>query len=193
VAFRLGVAICCLVGGSRAVSAASPSRQALERTVEAAASKHRVPAAVLKGLVRQESNWDPQVRSKSGAAGLAQLMPATARELGLHVKGRTDERLDPAKAAGAGARYLKEQFDRFPEARDDLERWRFALAAYNAGRGRVNRCIRQAGLAGRKGITWKQVEKLVPRETADYVRKIIGASGGAAGFALEYERARRGD
>ena len=93
--------------------------------ISAAASKYGVDPAVLKGLIKQESGFDPNAGSPAGAQGLTQLMPATAASLGV-----TDVH-DPAQAIDAGAHYLRMQLDRFG---GDLSK---ALAAYNAGPGAV--------------------------------------------------------
>ncbi|MEM6694138.1 MAG: lytic transglycosylase domain-containing protein [Pseudomonadota bacterium] len=91
----------------------------------AAARKYGVPEDLFLRLVQQESGWKPQIVSHKGAYGLAQLMPETARFLGVDAK-------DPAQNLDGGARYLKMQFDRFKD-------WRLALAAYNAGPGAVEK------------------------------------------------------
>jgi soluble lytic murein transglycosylase-like protein len=80
--------------------------------------------ALLEAVVWQESRWRASAVSPAGARGLAQLMPGTARELGVNPD-------DPFANLEGGARYLREQLDRFD---GDLEK---ALAAYNAGPGRV--------------------------------------------------------
>jgi len=95
--------------------------------INSAAQQAGVDPALLKGLIRQESGFDPNARSAAGAAGLAQLMPATAAGLGV-----TDP-TDPAQAIEAGAKYLRAQLDRF--GGDPAK----ALAAYNAGPGAVER------------------------------------------------------
>ena len=95
--------------------------------IDAAARRHGVDPALLRGLVRQESGFDPSARSPAGALGLTQLMPATARSLGV------TNPLDPAQALDGGARYLRQQLDRF--GGDESK----ALAAYNAGPGAVAR------------------------------------------------------
>ena len=93
--------------------------------IEAAAQRHGLDPALLKGLIRQESNFNPTAGSPAGARGLAQLMPATAASLGV-----TDV-TDPAQSIEGGAKYLKQQLDRFG---GDVTK---ALAAYNAGPGAV--------------------------------------------------------
>ena len=90
-----------------------------------AARKHGVPEDLFLRLVQQESGWNPRAKSHKGAYGLAQLMPATARSLGV-------DREDPAENLEGGARYLKEQYRTFGS-------WRLALAAYNAGPGAVKK------------------------------------------------------
>ena len=95
--------------------------------ITAAAAKHGIDPALLAGLVKQESGFDPSAGSPAGARGLTQLMPATAAGLGV-----TDV-LDPIQNLDGGARYLRQQLDAFG---GDVTR---ALAAYNAGPGAVQR------------------------------------------------------
>ncbi len=90
-----------------------------------AARKHGVPEDLFLRLVQQESGWNAKARSHKGAYGLAQLMPATARSLGV-------DRKDPAENLDGGAKYLKQQYRTFGS-------WRLALAAYNAGPGAVKK------------------------------------------------------
>jgi soluble lytic murein transglycosylase-like protein len=92
-----------------------------------AAQRNGVDPSLLKGLIRQESNFDPGARSGAGATGLTQLMPATAAGLGV------GDTTDPAQAIEGGAKYLRQQLDRF--GGDEAK----ALAAYNAGPGAVDR------------------------------------------------------
>jgi len=90
-----------------------------------AARQHGVPEDLFLRLVQQESGWNPNAESHKGAFGLAQLMPATARKLGVNRK-------DPKQNLEGGARYLKQQYVTFGS-------WRLALAAYNAGPGAVQK------------------------------------------------------
>ena len=92
-----------------------------------AAQRNGVDPALLKGLIRQESGFNPNARSGAGAVGLTQLMPSTAAGLGV------GDPTDPAQAIEGGARYLRQQLDRF--GGDPAK----ALAAYNAGPGAVER------------------------------------------------------
>ena len=90
-----------------------------------AARKYGVPEDLFLRLVQQESGWNPQAVSVKGAIGLAQLMPQTARLLGVDAS-------DPVQNLDGGARYLARQFKTFGD-------WRLALAAYNAGPGAVKK------------------------------------------------------
>ncbi len=90
-----------------------------------AARRHGVPEDLFLRLVQQESGWNASARSHKGAMGLAQLMPQTARALGVNPS-------DPAQNLEGGARYLRRQYEAFGT-------WRLALAAYNAGPGAVQK------------------------------------------------------
>ncbi|MDX1370405.1 lytic transglycosylase domain-containing protein [Pseudomonas sp.] len=109
------------------LSAPASKRQTVARErpfvelVMAAAAEHDLPEALLHAVIQAESNYNPMALSKSGAAGLMQLMPATARELGV------DDVWDPESNIRGGARYLKRLLGMFD---NDLS---LALAAYNAG------------------------------------------------------------
>jgi uncharacterized hydrophobic protein (TIGR00271 family) len=107
-----------------------------------------------------ESTFNPAARSPVGALGLFQLMPATAKSLGLRVS-QVDERLDPERNARAAARYLRQLYGRFGS-------WELALAAYNGGQGRVARLLRQQPGAG-----FAEIASSLPAETRMYVPKVM--------------------
>lgn len=111
---------------------------------EAAARKYGVPVDLFNRLVQQESGWNPRAKSRAGAIGLAQLMPFTARTLGVNPH-------DPRQNLEGGARYLAKQYRKFGS-------WRLALAAYNAG---------PEAVAKYNGVP-------PYKETRNYVRKIMG-------------------
>ncbi|MGC9368839.1 MAG: lytic transglycosylase domain-containing protein [Paracoccaceae bacterium] len=110
-----------------------------------AAALHNVPEDLFLRLVQQESGWHARAKSHKGAIGLAQLMPGTARKLGVDPH-------DPRQNLEGGARYLRAQYERFGS-------WRLALAAYNAGPEAVEK---HGGVPPY-------------RETRNYVRAIWGS------------------
>jgi len=113
--------------------------------VQELAARYDLSPALIEAVVWQESRWQAGARSPVGARGLAQLMPGTAQQLGVNAD-------DPMANLEGGARYLREQLDRFG---GDLEK---ALAAYNAGPNRVSQA--------------DGVPKI--RETQQYVASVIG-------------------
>jgi soluble lytic murein transglycosylase-like protein len=110
-------------GGASALPAGTPYGS----EITASAQRNGLDPALLAGLIKQESGFNANARSGAGAQGLTQLMPSTAAGLGV------SNPLDPGQAIEGGAKYLKQQLDRFG---GDVAR---ALAAYNAGPGAVQR------------------------------------------------------
>ena len=117
----------------------------------------------LKYVAVVESHLDPHAKSKSGAAGLWQFMPPTARRQGLDIDRYIDERQDPIKSTGAALNYLAELYDQFGD-------WTLAVAAYNCGPGGVRKAIRKSG----KSDYWS-IRGYLPKETQKYVPRIIAA------------------
>jgi membrane-bound lytic murein transglycosylase D len=114
------------------------------------------------GLV--ESGYDPMARSPKNALGIWQLIPETATTFGLNVSAR-DERTNPEKSTRAAARYLKFLYGRFGD-------WALALAAYNAGDGRVQSAIDRA----QDRDFWRLAASgMLPRETQAYVPAVLAA------------------
>lgn len=109
-----------------------------------------------------ESGLNPRAYSRARAVGLWQFMAHTGRMMGLERTHWIDERRDPIKATHAAARYLKDLFAEFGD-------WRLALAAYNAGPGRVRRAIARADT----NDYW-QLD--LPRETKNYVPLFMAAA-----------------
>jgi soluble lytic murein transglycosylase-like protein len=108
--------------------AAQPSeKERIEQSVAKAAEKYNLSENLLKGVIKAESAYNPLAVSKAGAQGLMQLMPGTARELGVTDAFDIDQNID------GGARYLRKMLDRYD---GDVA---LALAAYNAGPGTVDR------------------------------------------------------
>lgn len=104
----------------------APNRRGFDRMILSAAETFDVDPALVKAVVAAESNFDPMAVSPVGAQGLMQLMPNTAREMGV------DWPFDPKQNLKGGVRYLRAMLDRFGDTR-------FALAAYNAGPEAVHR------------------------------------------------------
>ncbi|MFN2350671.1 MAG: lytic transglycosylase domain-containing protein [Kiritimatiellia bacterium] len=117
-----------------------------------------VPDALV-WLAEVESSFRPEARSPVGALGLYQFMPATAERFGLALKPR-DERLQPEASARAAAQYLRLLHRRF-------QSWPLALAAYNAGEGRVGRLLKRHNADSFEGIV-----QHLPAETRMYVPKV---------------------
>lgn len=113
--------------------------------ITAAAKKYNLPEKLITSVIKQESNFNASATSAAGASGLMQLMPATARYLGV------SDRFDPAQNIMGGAKYLRQMLDQFD---NNVET---ALAAYNAGPGNV-----------------KKYGGIPPfQETQNYVKKIM--------------------
>jgi len=110
-------------------------------------------------LAEVESSLHAQARSPVGAAGLFQIMPATAQRFGLSLVPQ-DERLAPAKSAHAAAKYLRALHGQFGS-------WPLVLAAYNAGEGRVSRALQK-----KNATTFDQIADDLPVETQMYVPKV---------------------
>ncbi|WP_313639545.1 lytic transglycosylase domain-containing protein [Paenibacillus sp.] len=122
--------------------------------IQMASVKYGVPVDLIKAVIDTESSFNPNVVSSAGAKGLMQLMDGTARGLGV------SNSFDPAQNIDGGVRYLSYQLKRF----DGQEK--MALAAYNAGPGRVNKL----GVSNDQELLEKLT--LLPKETQSYLSKI---------------------
>jgi soluble lytic murein transglycosylase-like protein len=128
-------------GCQRPAPDAPRNSERLERAIRDASIRFGVAPGLIRAVVRVESAGDSGAVSHAGAMGLMQLMPATAKSLGVVCA------FEPRQNVLGGTRYLR-------ELRDRLGSWRRALAAYNAGPGRV--------LSGR-----------IPEETRRYVELVM--------------------
>jgi hypothetical protein len=110
-----------------------------------------------------ESVWNPRAVSPAAAGGIWQFMRATATEYGLTVQSGNDERADPFKQTHVAAAYLRDLYTIFGD-------WTLAMAAYNSGEPRVMGAIVRNGNAN----FWELYDKkLLPKETCNYVPKIL--------------------
>jgi membrane-bound lytic murein transglycosylase D len=132
-------------------------------------AKHGMPLE-LKYLSVIESALNPTAKSRAGAMGLWQFMPATGKMYGLEMSSYIDERCDPIKATESACILLKTLYSYYND-------WSMALAAYNAGPGTVNRAIRRSG--GK--MTYWEIRPFLPKETQGYVPAFI-----AVNYAMEY-------
>jgi membrane-bound lytic murein transglycosylase D len=128
--------------------------------IEAALEKRSLPTE-LKYLAVIESELKVKATSVKGAAGPWQLMPETARDLGLKVNGRVDERRDYYKSTYAAARYLAYLYDLY-------EDWLLVIAAYNGGPGKVNTAIKKSG-----SRNFWDLQYHLPTESRNHVKKFI--------------------
>jgi soluble lytic murein transglycosylase len=138
------VGMLCVISIGWAQSDMAPARIEAEYYVKAYAQHYRVPIALARAMVVRESNWQPCVISPKGAVGLMQLMPATARRLGVTDRCNLDQNVS------GGVRYLAWLMRRF---HNDL---RLVAAAYYVGEDTI----------GRRGLAYRNLD------VATYVRAI---------------------
>lgn len=113
-----------------------------------------------------ESGFNPRAYSRSRASGPWQFMKGTGQLYGLRVNWYLDERRDPIRSSVAAAQHLRDLYDRFGA-------WPLALAAYNAGEGKIRRAIKKSGTQD----YWKIAKtRYIRRETRHYVPKFIAAT-----------------
>lgn len=137
--------------------------------VDTAIARRGLPAS-LRYLPVIESGYNPAAVSPVRAVGLWQLMSGTARDFGLEVGTLLDERRDPTLATEVALDYLTDLRERFGS-------WYLALAAYNAGPGRVERLLRRhMPLAPRADSLYWSLQQHLPRETREFVPKLLGAA-----------------
>jgi hypothetical protein len=156
-------------GSKTGVQQTLAKKMQYEEMIRRKLEERKMPADLIY-LAMIESNFNPNATSPVKAKGMWQFMAATAREFGLTVTGRSDERTDPEKATDAALTYLQSLKNRFGS-------WYLAAAAYNSGGGTVSKAMRRT--TGRtKGTDedfWLIMPNL-PKETQDYVPKLIATA-----------------
>lgn len=130
-------------------------------------------------IAEVESSFDRRARSPAGAAGMFQLMPATAKRFGLSTW-PLDHRSRPEESARAAAQYIRYLHGEFKD-------WRLALAAYNAGEGTVQKLLKQ-----RKARTFDAIATLLPAETQMYVPRVEATLARREGVTLNQLRVPEG-
>jgi hypothetical protein len=123
-----------------------------------AAARYGLPVEFITAVIKQESNFNPDEVSSAGAQGLMQLMPSTARELGV------TNSFDPRQNIMGGANYLRQQLNRFGG------NMALAAMAYNAGPGALQAAIDKAG----GSMDPNAILAFLPAETQNYVAKVMG-------------------
>ncbi len=139
---------------------------------ETALERHGLPRE-LKYLPVVESALVPDARSRAGAGGLWQFMPATGTGYGLEQNSLVDMRFEPYASSEAAAQYLKQLYDTFND-------WSLAIAAYNCGPGNINKALRRAGEG--KHDFW-DIYPFLPHETRGYFPAFI-----AVNYIMTYHR-----
>ncbi len=130
-----------------------------------------------KGMPREliylaliESNFNPTAKSRVKAVGMWQFMSGTAKQFGLAVDRRVDERKDPEKSTDAALTYLTQLHDRFGS-------WYLAAAAYNSGQGTVSKALRTVtGKTKGTDADFFRILPKLPKETQEYVPKLIASA-----------------
>ena len=130
------------------------NRKRFASRIAEAASRYRVPEALLHAVISIESAYDPNAISRAGAVGLMQLMPETAQRYGVA------DRRNPSANLSGGARYLRDLLDRFDR------NLALALAGYNAGENAVARF-------GNQVPPFEETQKYVRKVLALYVQQSI--------------------
>ena len=173
-------------GAPHAASPPAGSRPALVAAIRHAAGTAGVDSALSLAVARAESNLDPQARSTDGlSVGTFQVTHATAAEMRRKIAAGTVSRPAGPEDVALGVGYLRYLDDIFgrrstlaPDlatvpVRDGSERRLFAVAAYNAGEGRVARAQARAAAAGGDPTRFTDVRRFLPGTTQGYVDRVV--------------------
>ena len=144
------------------IGSVSPRLRANYETLGRILEQEQVPRELV-AVAMVESGFNPWALSPKGARGIWQFMPATAVRYGLAVQPGNDDRTHPEHSTRAAARYLRNLFNMFGD-------WKLAIAAYNAGEGRVQRIIDRTGI---RDFDKMRRLQLLPLETRNYVPAVL--------------------
>ena len=123
--------------------------------IKAAAKKHGFDWRLIAAQIYQESHLNPWAKSRAGARGLMQIMPATAKSLGI------SDSFDPVQNINGGVRYLKKLYEHFDMVKGK-DRLLIALAAYNIGQGHIYDARKLAKKKGLDPNKWESLSKILP-------------------------------
>lgn len=163
-------------GASTPVTGDLAARQAAVQPIAAReAARQGLPTSLVMAVIGQESDFQSRDVSSAGAQGLMQLMPETvddinARAPGIHIV----DVFDPAQNVAGGCWYLAWSHEQVPMS--DIatgDDWKFALAAYNGGVGRMQGAISQTKAGGTTRVSFDDVADLLPAETRNYVPAVV--------------------
>lgn len=130
--------------------------------VEKASEEHKVAEDLIYALIYVESRGNPRARSHKGAKGLMQLMPLTAKEVGVN------NVYDPSQSINGGTKYLSDLMERYK--RNEI----LALAAYNMGPTKVDRLLKRKNLNPGE-VKWYDLKRYFNKETRNYVPRIVAS------------------
>lgn len=119
-----------------------------------AAKKYGVDPGLVAAIIKAESSFNPNAKSHAGAMGLMQLMPGTAKGLGVK------DPYDPTQNVNGGTSYIAQMLKKYGNTE-------LALAAYNWGPGNMDKAIKKYG------ADWSKIRANAPKETQNYVSKIL--------------------
>ncbi len=158
------------------VQAKAVSNPTMRDMARDAAKKYGIPEQWFEKLIQGESAFDPMAVSPKGAMGLGQLMPGTAKDMGLRIGSPLDRSAgsvwNPASNLDASARYLRQLYDRYSGMGiGDKEAWNFTAGAYNAGMGNIQKAMDR--LDDDTPLAWKQLASVLPKVTGQSSRETL--------------------
>jgi len=122
--------------------------------VSSAANRYGVDAGLVAAIIQAESSFNANAKSPAGAQGLMQLMPGTARGLGIR------DPYNPEQNVMGGTQYISQMLRKYNDPQ-------LALAAYNWGPGNLDKAIKKYG------ADWSKIRANAPKETRNYVDKVM--------------------